>query len=77
MSTTLPADNAPTPDTDTDTATVPGEGTPAAEVGQLAEFPVGALAPHPDNPRGHLGDLTERSGFHLMRATPRVAIWSR
>ncbi len=56
---TLSDHDTPTPDTDTDTATAPGEGTAAAEVGQLREFPVEALAPHPDNPRGDLGDLTE------------------
>lgn len=57
MNTTLPDHNVPTGDTDT--AATDGEGTAAAEVGQLAEFPVESLAPHPDNPRGHLGDLTE------------------
>lgn len=73
MSTTLPDHDVPT--SDTDTATADGEGNAAAEVGQLAEFPVESLVPHPDNPRGGLGDLTEGSGFHLMRGSWRVVGW--
>jgi hypothetical protein len=38
-----------------------------------ADVPIGAISPHPDNVRQHLGDLTERSGFHQMRATS--VIW--
>ncbi len=43
---------------------------------ELCWLNLGDLAPHPDNPRRHLGDLTERAAFHLMRAIPRAAIWS-
>ncbi len=47
---------------------------PTTLTGELVQFPVEVLAPHPDNPRTSLGDLDEGSGFHQMRVAPRVLI---
>lgn len=44
-------------DTGPEAPSVPdGEGDAQ---GQMRDYPVEALAPHPDNPRSDLGDLTE------------------